>query len=206
MTNSSDGIKALLLGKTGKKLCAFSLGVFLLIAVLVFSASLSYYRNIILGRMDDHLGDIPRIVDSCKKELALRSRIYEDDVLARAELGLKLFMKVNGIPDAEKLERVRAAVSADSVSLLDGQKQLLDTTGSVSPEETVRSCLQSLEPRDPRLELYPALSKDGEAAGKNDGRGFVLLPIPGSMQRSLLFEFPCETLLEMYNSAGRSHT
>ena len=45
MTNSSDGIKALLLGKTGKKLCAFSLGVFLLIAVLVFSASLSYYRN-----------------------------------------------------------------------------------------------------------------------------------------------------------------
>ena len=199
MTNSSDGIKALLLGKTGKKLCAFSLGVFLLIAVLVFSASLSYYRNIILGRMDDHLGDIPRIVDSCKKELALRSRIYEDDVLARAELGLKLFMKVNGIPDAEKLERVRAAVSADSVSLLDGQKQLLDTTGSVSPEETVRSCLQSLEPRDPRLELYPALSKDGETAGKNDGRGFVLLPIPGSMQRSLLFEFPCETLLEMYN-------
>ena len=87
MTNSSDGIKALLLGKTGKKLVAFSLGVFLLIAVLVFSAALSYYRNIILVRMDDHLGDIPRIVDSCKKELALRSRVYEADVLAELPLG-----------------------------------------------------------------------------------------------------------------------
>lgn len=202
MTNSSDGIKALLLGKTGKKLVAFSLGVFLLIAVLVFSASLSYYRNIILVRMDDHLGDIPRIVDSCKKELALRSRVYEDDVLARAELGLKLFMKENGIPDAEKLERIRTAVSADSISLLDGQKQLLATTGPVSPEEAVRSCMQSLEPRDPRLELYPALSKDGDAAGKNDGRGFVLISIPGSMPRSLLFEFPCETLLKMYNEVN----
>lgn len=202
MTNSCDGIKALLLEKSGKKLTVFTVTVFLLIAVLVFSAAISYFRNIILERMDDHLGDIPRIVDSCKKELELRSRVNADDALARAELGRKLFMKENGDSDAEKLERVRAAVSADSVSLLDGQRQLLVTTGFVSPEEIFRSCMQTLEPGDPHLEFYPELSKDGEATGKNDGRGFVLLPIPGSMPRSLLFEFPCEAMLEIYNDVS----
>ena len=198
--NSFEEIKVLLKEKSGKKLLAFSFGVFLLITVIVFFFAFVFCRDNRLKLLDEYLEEIPKIVDSRENELDMRSRIYEDDVLARAELGLKVFREEKGQPDAVRLERVRSAVSADSVSLLDGQGQLLFTTGPVSPEENFRACIQNLEPRSPHLELYSALSKEGEEKGERDGKGFVLLPTPENPKHSLIFEFSCDTVLELYNT------
>ena len=193
-------IKGMLRDKNGKKLALLSFGVFVLIAAIVFFAAFKLCENIYIKQMNDYLGEIPGMIESSRKELDLRGRIYDDDVLTRAELGLKIYREGGRLSDQEKLERVRGAVSADSVSLVDGQRQVLFTTGAVSPEEHFRACLQTLEERKPKLELYPAAEAAGEETWKNDGRGFVILPVPDSGAQSLVFEFTCDTMLEMYNA------
>ena len=198
--NSFEEIKTILREKSGKRLVAFSAAVFLLIAVIVFFAVFRLCRNIYLKQMDEGLGEIPGIIDSIRNELLMRSHAYEEDILARAELGRKLWEEEDTPANTERLEQVRAAASAASVSLLNGQRGLISTTGLYSPEETFRICVPDLEPSLPHLELYPARAENGEETGKMDGTGFVLLPIPGSTTRSLLYEFPCDTIPELYNT------
>ena len=153
-----------------------------------------------INQIEEYLDEIPKIIDIREKELDMRSRIYEDDVLTCAELGVKLYDEDGMLTESEKLEKARTAVSADSVSLLDEHGELFYTTGPVSPEENFRACIKSLEPSKPHLELYPAVSEDGKETGKHDGKSFVRLPLPGDTKRSLVFEFSCETLLELYNT------
>ena len=195
-----EEIRVILRDRNGKKLAALSVGAFLLIAAIVFFATFKLCESIHLKQMNNYLEEIERISESSGNELQIRSRIYEDDVLVHAELGLKIYTEDQGTADEAKLERVRGAVSASSVTLVDGQRQTLATTGVVSPEENYSACVQALEPRALHLELYPALSKDGEKTGKTDGQGFVMLPVPGSASQSLVFEFACDPVLEMYNT------
>ena len=193
-------IKAILRESSGKKLAALSVGVFLLITAIVFFATFKLCESIHLKQMYDYLGQIPMIIESGKNELEMRSRVYEDDSLTRAELGLKIYTEDNELGEAEKLERVRDAVSADSVSMVDRQRKLLSTTGSVSPEEIFTACIQTLEPGALHLELYPASSDEGTEDVENDGEGFVMLPIPESAGQSLVFEFSCHDMVQMYNA------
>lgn len=197
LMNTPEEMKAIMREKSGKKLVAFSVIVFLLITAIVFFAVFGLCGMVRLNQMDEYLGEIPSIVESCRNELRMRSRAYEDDILARAELGLMIYNEESGLTDAERLERVRGAVSAESVSLVDEQNEQLSTTGPVCPAETYRACVQALEPRAPHLELYP---KEGETAEGNDGKGFVRIPVSGNRQRSLVFEFPCDGVLELYNA------
>ena len=191
--------KALLKGKSGKKLVTLSVISFLVITVLVFFAVFSYCGNIHLKQIDEYFADIPDIIENYRNELRTRSRVYENEILISAELGLIVYNQENELADAERLERVRRAVSADSVSLVDGQGEVLSTTGPVSPAENYRSCVQSLEARKPHLEIYTAAPKDGEETGKNAGEGFVRLSVPGNTISSLVFEFSGDMMLELYN-------
>ena len=200
--NTFKEFKVLLREKNGKKLVAFSVAAFLLITVLVCFAIFKLCENIQLKLMNEYLWEIPELIDSSKDELLVGSRVYEDDVLARAGIGLKLFEDERALTDAEKLEAVRGAISADSVSILDGQGEVLSTTGPVSSDEVFRACVRSLEPNQAHLELYPALAEDGRSTGENDGRLFVRLPLSGNAERSLVFEFSCGALLELYNAVG----
>ena len=200
--NTFEEIKVLLREKSGKKLAVFSVIIFLLITAIVFFATFKLCENIQLQLMDEYLWEIPEIVDSYRDELLVRGHVYEDDVLSRAELGLMLYGKEDSLADGETLERVRAAVSAGSVSILDEQGNLLSTTGPVSPEETFRACIQNLELQQPQLELYPALAEGGTQTGKSEGKFFVRLPLTGNTKQSLVFEFPCGKLLELYNVLG----
>ena len=187
--------------KSGKKLIGFSIIVFLIIAVIVFFAVFELCRDSELTSMDQYLGEIPRIIESVENELIMRGRVYEDDVLTRAGLGQKLYEEVEGT-DAEKLQHVRSVVSAASVTLLDGQGRILTTTGPVSPESVFSACIQSLEPRKPHTEFYPALSEDGKETGTYDGKSFILLPLPGTTPNRLVFEFSCDTMMELSNELG----
>lgn len=173
-----EEFKTILKEKSGKKLVVFSSFVFLLIAAMVFYAVFSLCESIRLRQMNEFLNEVPGIIDKRVDEMHLRSRVYEEDILARAELGLKLYCEENGKADAEKLERVRDEVGATSVSLVNGQ---------------------TTEPCAPHFEFYPVLTEDGKETGKNDGKGIVVLPVPGDTEHNLAFEFPCFTLLELYN-------
>lgn len=196
-----EELKKILREKSGKKLALLSVTAFLLITVLVFFAVFTLYENVHREKLDRVLGEIPKTIDSIREELSRRNRVCEEDMLVRAELGLKIYREEIGLTDAEKLEKIRSMVSAASVSLLDGQRQLLSTTGPVSPEENLRTCIQTLEPRTLHLEFYPALTEDGKETGVNDGKEFLLLPIPGNTKQSLVFEFSCEPLLKLYNDS-----
>ncbi|MBQ7487394.1 MAG: mechanosensitive ion channel [Clostridia bacterium] len=198
--NLFEETKALLREKSGKKLIAFSLIAFLIITAIVFFTAFKLCTNIQMKLMDEYHWVISRMIESSGDELIMHTRIYEDDVLSRAEVGLMLYGEENTLADRERLEMVRSAVSAASVSLLDGQGQLLSTTGPVSPEEDFRTWVKDLKPREAHLEIYPVRSLGGEETGENDGKGFVRIPIYGNAQHSLVFEFSCDTVLEVYNS------
>lgn len=198
--NSFEEIKTILREKSGKRLVAISVAVFLLITLIVFFAVFRLCRDIHLKQIDENLGEIPRTIDSIRDELLMRSRAYEEDILARAELGLKLCEEEDTLTNAEGLEQVCAASSAASVSLLNGQRELISTTGLDIPEEVFHTCVRDLEPFLPHLELFTAQSANGEETGKIDGKGFVLLPTPGNTTHSLLFEFSCDAILELHNA------
>ena len=195
-------IKVLLKGKSGKKLTAFSVIIFLLVTVIVFFTAYEFCRNIHLSQMNQYLRDIPKIIERRENDLLMRSRVYEDDILSRADLGLMLYGKNDDLSDAELLEQIRGTVSADSVSLLDGQRKLLSTTGPVTPEESFLACIKELEPREPRMEFVSAASQDGQETEEYDSKGFVLIPVTGSTNRSLVFEFSSDRMTDLYNTVA----
>ncbi len=174
-----EELKIILKEKSGKKLIAFSSTIFLLVTILVFYAVFTLCGSIRVKQMNGYLDEVPGIIDSRVNEMSLRSRIYEEDILARAQLGLKLYCEEKGLSVAAKLERVRDAVAATRVSLVDGK---------------------TVEPCAPHFEFYPIPTENGKEPGKNDGKGLVVLSIPGDTEHNLSFEFPCGTLLEFYNA------
>jgi len=198
---SLNEIKALFREKSGKKLVLFSVVVFLVLTGITF---FMVYRIIginSLNEIDEYLGEIPEVIENRKKELDMRTRVYEEDVLARAELGTLCYQGETGLPDAESLERVRSTVSAESVSLLDEKGKLLSTTGHVSPEEIFNGCIQTLEPGKLHLEYFPAASKDGEQTSEIlDGKGFIRLPLTENSRYSLVYEFQCDKVLKLINA------
>ena len=193
-------IRVLLKGKNWKKLTAFSVFIFLLITVIVFFAVFKLCEDIQLKQMDEYLTEIPGIVDSRTNELLMRNQILEKDALFRAELGSKLYGEANELTDAEKLEQVRSAVFAESLTLLDEKGQLISTTGSVTPEENFLTLIKTLEPGEFHPELYPALTEEGKETGKIDGKTFLMISLPGNGKGGLVFEFSCDPILELYNT------
>lgn len=173
-----EDLKTILKEKSGKKLGVFSTAVFLIIAAMVFYAVFTLCGGIRLNQMNEYLEEIPALYENRVDEFRLRSRIYEDDIRARAELGLKLYCEENGQADAEKLERVRDAVGATNVSVVDGQ---------------------TLEPCAPHFEFYPILTENGENTWKSEGKGLAVFSIPGDTEHNLAFEFSCNELTELYN-------
>lgn len=173
-----EDLKTILKEKSGKKLGVFSTAVFLIIAAMVFYAVFTLCGGIRLNQMNEYLEEIPALYENRVDEFRLRSRIYEDDIRARAELGLKLYCEENGQADAEKLERVRDAVGATNVSVVDGQ---------------------TLEPCAPHFEFYPILTENGENTWKSEGKGLAVFSIPGDTEHNLAFEFSCSELTELYN-------
>ena len=197
--NTLEDIKILMKEKSWKKLDALSVVTSLLVTVFVFFAAFELGRNAYLNQMDDYLDEIPKIIDSYQNELQNRSYVYEEQALTLAELGLKIYEEENDFTDTENLEQVRSMVSSASVSLLDSNRELLATTGPVTPEKNFSEVIKKLVPRVPELELYPEISEDGGLTGKNDGKGFVIMPVSGNMKNSLVFEFRCEPILELHN-------
>ena len=200
--NYLENISVLWKEKSWKKLTAFSVFILLIIVVIVFLAAIELSRSVYLDDMNEYLGEIPQIYDSRQNEFLIRSQVYNKDILSRAELGLLLFGEDKELTDVEKLNQIRDSVSAASISMLDENGQMLSTTGPVTPEEKFSSVIKTLEPRVPHLEFYPALSENGEEIGEDDGKGFVLLSVPGSTKHSLVFEFPCVSVLELHNVLG----
>ena len=196
-----EEFKLIMSESSGKKLAAFSIAVFLIITAIISFAGFNLCRDANLKLMDEYLSEMPKIIDSRNDELEMQGQIYQDDITVRSELGLKIYQKESGLTDKARLDKVRSAVSAASISLLDDQGQLLLTTGYVSPQEDFNDCIKSIKPRTPHLELYPVHDKAGDVT-RYDGKGFVMLPVPGNETRSMVFEFSCDTLLELYNALG----
>lgn len=199
--NPFEEAKTLLREKNGQKLVALSTAVFLLITAIVFFAACQYCWNTHLKQLDSYLSELPKVFERLSDELQMRSRVYEDDTLARAELGRMLYAEAEGKTEEEKLEQVRSEVRAASVSLLDGQGQLVAGTGHVCPDEVFQTRVPTLEAGVPCSVLYPAREQNAEEEGEEiyDGSGFVLLPLTGNAKRSLVFEFSAETVTKLHN-------
>ena len=193
-----DQIIASLREKSGKKLVGFTIAVFLIITIIVFGAAFELCRNIELKAMDQILKNIPNVAERTRMELQMRGRVYEDDVLTRAELGLKLYEEENELAQAQKLERVRSMISADAIFALDEQRQILASAGT-GADEPLRACIRELEPHVPHLELYAARPDDGMGTDRQVGTAFVLIPLPENIKHSLVFAFSSQKMLELYN-------
>lgn len=196
--NSFDQFLAPLREKSGKKLVCFSLIVFLIITLIVFATAFALCRNIELKAMEQALEDIPRIAENTMNELKMRGRVYEHDIQTRAELGLKLYEEENTLDQAQKLEQARGMISADAAFLLNENRQILASAGTCA-EEALSACIRTLEPNVLHIELYSVRSTDGQETDEEDGKGFVLMPLPENNGRSLLFAFSGD-MMEINNA------
>ena len=120
--NTFKEIMVLLKEKSGKKLTFRSVLAFLLVTVIVFFTVFTVFGTMCVEQMDEYLGEIPGIIKSRENELLMSRHIHEEDILSRAELGVIICQEESVFfTEAEMLQRVRNAVSADSVSLVNEQ-------------------------------------------------------------------------------------
>ena len=188
--------------KSGKKLQTFTVLTALLIACIVFISVLLLNSYSKLKLLDQYIREVPVIVEDREEELYTRSAVFEEDVIARGELGVKVFQEETDLSAEEKLEKIRSVVLAESVSLTDEKGTVLNTTGPVCPAELFETRVRALEMRTPYLELYPASREDSQTAQDYDGTGFVMLPLEEEAGQRLVFEFSCDPLLDIYNTLG----
>ena len=111
--NYFEEIRILLKEKSGKKLAAVSLTVFLIITAIVFFAAFRLCEIECLEQIDGYLGEIPSIIESRSIELDMSSRVYEDDIRTGEELGMKLSGKEEDPAKAEGSVKEDGAVSCD---------------------------------------------------------------------------------------------
>ncbi len=185
--------------KSGRKLTIFSVILFLVIVGIVFTNVYMQRREVFLKVSDEGLNVIPDIIADRREELETQGAVYEEDMVKRAELGLKNYEQ-NPLPEVQVLEHIKSGVNADSVSILDENRQVLVTTGPVSQEEVFKASIEKLEPRTFYLERHHVLAEDGEETGKNGGKGFVLIPVSENGKQSLVFEFSCDGLMQLYDA------
>ncbi len=172
-------ISATMKEESVKKLVAFTVLMTLLIGFIVFSAVMilnSYGR---LKLLNQYIRELPKIVRDREEELDSRSRIFEEDVLARGELGMRIYYEEGGLTEMERLERIRSVISADSVSITDEGGAVLNTTGPVTSMEIFENRIRTLEPGKPDSEIYQLSSEDGQETVKKDDKAFVMFPIDG---------------------------
>lgn len=200
-----ETIGAVFKSKNGKKLAVFSLILFLLVVGIVFINVYMLRKEIFLKNANAGLDVIPNIIKDRREELQTQGVVYEGHMLVRAGIGLKLY-EGNPKTDVQTLERIKRMVDADSVSVLDENRQVLATTGPVSQETVFKASIQELVPREFYLERHHALSEDGKETTKNEGKGFVLAPVTGNAKQSLVFEFSCEGLLALYDALEDWHS
>ena len=188
--------------ESGKKLRAFTILTTLLVACIVFSSVLLLNGNNKLRLLDQYIREVPVIVRDREQELETRAHVFEEDILARGELGTRIYGEESALPIEERLDKVCSTVSARSVSLTDKNGALLNTTGPVIPADLFETRIRTLEARKPVFELYPASADDGRETEKQDGTAFIMVPVGGEAGRRLVFEFSCDPLLDIVNTIG----
>ena len=152
--------------------------------------------------MDQYISEFPKIVADREKELVMRSNVYQNDVLSRGELGRIIFDGQDTLSDSQRLSLVCRSISAESVSLVNKDGKVLETTGPVIPSDQYKDLIQRLEPRTADFEISPILTEEGEETGKKDGKAYVKIPVDEPSERSLVYEFSCAPLFEVYNTLG----
>ncbi|MBO5551536.1 MAG: mechanosensitive ion channel, partial [Lachnospiraceae bacterium] len=155
-----------------------------------------------LKMLDQQICDAPEIVKTCEEELKTRSRVFNEDTIIRGQMGVEFYMEENGLEIPEMLDKIRGLVSAESVSLTDESGTVLYTTGSDTPKEKFENRIRTLEPGIPAYDVYTVLTKNGQETGNMDGNAYIMFPVEEDKSRSLVFEFSCEPLMEVYNTFG----
>ena len=188
--------------KSGKKLAGLTALISLLVICIVFVAVFYLVSYQKLKLLDQYIHEVPNIVTARENEMETRSRVFEDDMSVRGELGLRIYQEESGLSsEEERLEKVRGMIAAESVSLADDSGAILYTTGPVIPMERFEAKAASIEPGAPVFEVFSALSADGKQED-TDGKGLLKLPVETGAGSSLIFEFSCEPLLEVYRDLG----
>lgn len=193
--NRSRQSKAASNGKNTRRIIIFSAAFLLVAFVLVFSGAFFLGAKSYMDGLEFYIQEVPEIVRGIKTELETQKHVYESDALARGELGLKLYLSNLKPSDSNEVEWIRSMSSAESVSVVDANGKLLKTTGPATPNEQLQEIIPGLEPLTPVIETYYSGSGDEAVIV---GNVLVMIPIPGESDKSLLFEFPCQSYLNVY--------
>ncbi len=200
--NSFQNIRTTMKEKSGKKLAGFTALTTLLVICIVFPAVLILNNYSKIKLLNKYIHEVPKIINDFDDELTKRSLVFEEDIIARGEIGTRVYNQENE-PDVNiKLNHVKNMVFAESVSLIDENRDIIDTTGIAAPIKIFNTHVKALKPGKPSYEIYPKSSKEGEESDTKDGNVFVMFPVGEDNGQNLAFEFPCDPLLEVYNELG----
>lgn len=189
--------------KSGKKLIAFTVVTSLIAALFMFYIVLVINRYSKLKLLEEYVHEVPGIVSTREEELVKRSKVFEEDSLARGELGTFIYNEEKDLPVDERLEYICSTISADSVSLIDEKGEVLNTTGVVLPTDLFEEAIGNLPEGTPDLVFYPAGPDEEGDLEKIDGRAVVMFQVPGESGHRLVFEFNCDSYLYVYNALSK---
>ena len=188
--------------KNGNRLALVTALTALLVILIVFPAVLFINSYSKLKLLDQYIREFPSIVRDRESELDTRSDVYKEDVKARGELGTRIYREESTLAEAERLAYTRSMIRADSISLIDQNGTILNSTGIVMPSEQFADRIGKLEPGTPSFELYNAPDAQNKEGENSECKVLVMYPAEEEPGHSLVFEFSCQPLLELYNSLG----
>jgi len=198
--NLLQGLGSMMKGKSGKKLALLTVLTSLLAACIVIPAVLYLNNYSKLKLLDQYICEGPSILEDRENELDRRSAVFEEDALARGELGAGIWSEELVASADERLQHIRDMISAESVSLVDEGGAVLNTTGIAIPAEVFEEQLRAMEPRTPVFALYQTPAEDDGKAEQDDGSLLVMIPLEEEAGHRLVFEFSCKPLLELHNT------
>ena len=195
-----------LMGNSQKKLVGLTILMTLLTVVIVFSAVIFLNNYSKVRLLNQFILELPKILQDREEELDSRKPVFEEDALARGELGVMIYKEESGLSAGEKLEKIRDIVSAESVSLTDENGKILETAGEAAAKEEFEESIGKLEPLKPVFDTYSMKPETGKDSNKKGGAGFVMIPVEDGSGQRLVFEFDCKSLEQVYNALSDWHS
>lgn len=101
------------MGNSKKKLVGLTILMTLLTVVIVFSAVIFLNNYSKVRLLNQFILELPKILQDREEELDSRKPVFEEDALARGELGVWIYKEESGLSAGEKhLQRCRSFMAA----------------------------------------------------------------------------------------------
>ena len=161
-------IIAVLKARPARKLTIVSVIITIIIAINLFLGSFVIVVTNEVNTMQSSVSALPAMVEEQRDVFKRQYEVYKNDYVALGELTTLLYNSYSGLETGERLEFARKNVDALSVTLLDGEGNLIASTSKDAPSAAVTGAYAAMN-NDPQPLYDPNVQGANQKMDDEDG-------------------------------------